>query len=142
MSMLEKLKSLFKAIGAERFSAEFPSNEYDSSLEAIESVLTKLYELREEQMWATFTAKSPEGKEHMVQVEEGEVNTLREKVDIDAVLAAGGMQSLVGKAVERDKCLYDFGRESPATMAKIVEAIFVHHFGLERNYPVFGELED
>ena len=141
MGIFDTLKGFLGNGGEGHFSAEYPSAQYDSAAALIEAAATKLLELDDTGLWATFTAERPIGDAALIQTTEDTVNTCRENVDIARVLKAARLHDLVPLVEPMGDCLYAVGEPTPANMAAVVDAIFVHHFRLRPNYPVHGQIE-
>ena len=115
---------------------EHPTGDFDSAVEAMEDAVRRLRALPKWEQWISFTAQ---GEGHRPDSYEfAEVRMLHDRLDVgekpldvaQIVQAAGtGATSLVAGDAH-----YSVAAASPKEVAKILDAIFRHHFGI-RPFP-------
>jgi hypothetical protein len=135
-------------VEGERPFMEFPSEDYDSSMDAMTSAFGRLREGGYGDRWITFGGQGKGHDADSDQVEEVKVRGVTldlsgETVDVDALLQISGLQGQV--EVQRDSA----GRvtlpdATPEQMARFLDAVFRKHFGIhphddEDDYAVGAE---
>jgi hypothetical protein len=128
------LKNLFGA--KPKPFMEHPTGDFDNAIAAMEDAVRRLRGLTKWKEWITFGAQgegqSPDGCEFV------EVRMLGDRLDVGdrpldvprVIQAAGtGASSLVAEGAQ-----YSVAAASPQEVARILDAIFRHHFGL-RPFP-------
>ena len=120
---------------------EHPTGDFNSAMEAMEDAVRRLRELPEWKEWITFSAQG-EGQDPN-SYEFAEVRMRGDMLDVgprpldldDITQAAGiGPLSLVVNGKE-----YSVAEASPREVARLLDAIFRHHFGIR---PFADEAED
>ena len=118
---------------------EHPTGDFDSAVAAMEDAVRRLQKLPKWEQWITFSAQGEGHEPDTYQF--AEVRMLRDKIDVGGksldipavIQAAGiGVSSLIA-----DGAQYSIAGASPQEVARILDAIFRHHFGL-RPFPDEG----
>lgn len=111
---------------------EHPTGDFDSAVEAMEDAVRRLRELRNWEKAITFGAQGEGGQPESYEF--AEIRMLHDRLDVgDKPLdvprivqaAETGASSLVA-----DGAHYSVASASPREVARILDAIFRHHFGL------------
>ncbi|MDB5174626.1 MAG: hypothetical protein JWN51_3399 [Phycisphaerales bacterium] len=127
---------------------EYPSDDYDSSLQAMTSALERLKTGGYGDRWITFSAQ---GKGHDedsdqskdVQVRDNTLDLRGQKLDVPALLQFGKLQGRVQVQVDSEGMVTLPGT-TPEQMARFLDAVFQKHFGIlphddEDDYAVGAE---
>src|SRR5262245_61717083 len=110
---------------------EHPTGDFDSAVAAMEDAVHRLRQLARWEQWITFGAQ---GEGHGDTYKFPEIRMLGDKLDVgDKPLdlprivqsACTGASSLVP-----DGAHYSVGAASPQEVARLLDAIFRHHFGI------------
>jgi hypothetical protein len=127
---------------------EYPSDDYESSLQAMTSAFERLKSGGYVDRWITFCGQGKGHDEDSDQVEEVNVrgNTLDlrgEKLDLPALLQFAKLQDKVEVAIDPDGMVTLRGA-TPEQMARFLDAVFQKHFGIhphddENDYAVGAE---
>ncbi|MBN2491132.1 MAG: hypothetical protein JXQ29_09805 [Planctomycetes bacterium] len=117
-----------------------PSAEYPEPLLFLEAVLERYRWETNRAAFVTFSAPSPRGEEIVLQVLGVTLNTCAEPVDLSAVLARAGWQDLATRVYPAGENLHELRGAGSAELARAVDAVFRHHFGLPAGYRVAASL--
>ena len=127
---------------------EYPSDEYESSLQAMTSAFERLSAGGYVDRWITFCGQGKGHREDSDQMEEVKVrgNTLDlrgQQLDLPALLQFAHLQGQVQIEVDGDG-MVTLGGATPEQMARFLDAVFQKHFGLrphddESDYAVGAE---
>lgn len=111
---------------------EHPNGDFKSAVDGMEDAVRRLRDLKNWEQWITFSAQG-EGSEPE-SYEFAEVRMLRDKIDVGeksldvpqiVQVATVNASSLVAEGTH-----YSVATASPKEVARILDAIFRHHFGL------------
>jgi|SRR3954467_10836432 hypothetical protein len=127
---------------------EYPSDDYESSLQAMTSAFERLRSGGYADRWITFSGQGKGHDEDSDQIEEVNVrgNTLDlrgEKLDLPALVQFSKLQDKVEIAIDPDG-MVTLPNATPEQMARFLDAVFQKHFGIhphddEKDYAVGAE---